>query len=321
MNRRISIYVSWSYPAECAAPLHELDNRFSAMWEVRRVYWPRYEWAADPKTYLQGIDGTLQLFFRDWEPFQELAGEVTGNPVQLFQRVNDRGHTIPLNEQILDAADTVLVFSLDHQATQQEATQEEIDAVRHFLAREGTCLVIGPHHDIGKSDDFQSREMEYKHHGDALVPRQQRFGTYGLSLIRALGIPVENRYGLNPARVDGTSDPAPLTIARDLDQLGLLEGVSTLTLHPHLPHYFVLDEGAGTVRVLARHPVNPHAPPHPSETREINVVLWVPPAGERAGDVLIIDSTQFTASIFGSSDSIRRFWRNIATMRSVAVAR
>lgn len=324
-HRRTTIYVSWSFPAEVGVPLHVLDNRFSAMWEVRRVGWPSFEWAADPNDHLQGIDGTLELFFRDWEKFQELTQEVTGYRVPLIQRVDSRGRKHLLDEQILNDADTVLVFSLDHQRTDQSATQEEIDAVRNFLKREGTCLVLGPHHDVGNTDDLKVRDMEYYHHGDQLVPRQQRFGTFGRSLLKALNIPVENRYGLNPARAEGTKGPAPLSIARDLDTLGLLEGVSTFTLHPHLPHYAHLDEPSPTeVRILAKQPINPKAPPHPftdAGNREINVLLWVPPGNGRAGDILIIDSTQFTGSLFGSSESLERFWRNLATIRNLATAR
>lgn len=323
-HRRTTIYVSWSYPAEAGAPLHELDNRFSAMWEVRRVGWPTFEWAADPRTFLQGIDGTLELFFRDWELFQAITQELTGYPVPLIQRMDARGRQHLVDRQMLDDTDTLLVFSLDHQRTEQQASQEEIEAIREFLKREGTCLALGPHHDVGNTDDLTVREMEYRHHGDALVPRQQRFGSFGRSLLHGLGIPVENRYGLNPARAEGTNQPAPLSIARDVDTLGLLEGVSTFTLHPHLPHYAVLDTASTEVRVLAKQPINPYAPPHPfteAGNREINVLLWLPPAKDRAGDVLVVDSTQFTGSLFGSSESLQRFWRNLATMRNLAVTR
>ena len=57
--------------------------------------------------------------------------------------------------------------------------------------------------------------MEYAHHGDPLVPRQQRFGLYTRSLMKGLGVPVENRFGLRPAVVKGTNELAPLTIMRD----------------------------------------------------------------------------------------------------------
>ena len=76
---------------------------------------------------------------------------------------------------------------------------------------------------------MKKRDMEYAHHGDALVPRQQRFGRYTRSLMNGLGIPVENRWGLRPAVVKGTDRIAPLTIARDLDRRGWLAGVSNST--------------------------------------------------------------------------------------------
>jgi len=37
----------------------------------------------------------------------------------------------------------------------------------------------------------------------------------------------------------------------------------------------------------------------------------MPPSGSRAGDILLADSTIFT-TLFGSSDSLDRFWRNLA---------
>jgi hypothetical protein len=309
------VYISWSYPAESGRELRELDNRYSAMWEVRRVQWPKWEWAGDQHTYEQGIAGSLELFFRSWMPFQELAGEVTGHRVPVFQRIDQAGYFLPLDERVLGDADTLLLYSLDTRITEQRATPEEIEAARHFLEREGTWLVIGPHHDVGVSPDLAVREMEYLHHGDALVPRQQRFGLYGLSLLQGLGIPVENRYGLHPARDPGTGRIAPLTIAADLDTPGLLRGVTNLNNHPHLPHYAVTSEDAG-LRVLARQPIDLTAPPHPftvAGNKEFNALVWAPPSGKRAGNVLVADSTIFT-TLFGADESLERFWRNLVTV-------
>ena len=42
-----------------------------------------------------------------------------------------------------------MVFGLDHLVTEQEAVPEEIAALKQFLSREGTCLILGPHHDVG----------------------------------------------------------------------------------------------------------------------------------------------------------------------------
>src|SRR5262245_8535318 len=216
-RRRVSIYLSWSFPAEAGRNPLELDNRFSTMTEVRRVEWPKWEapkWS-DPLQFQQGIGGSLELFFGSWTRFQNLVGEITGHVVPVFQRIDQSGANLPLDERVLGDTDTLLVFGLDHSMTGQVASQEEIDAMRQFLAREGTCLVLGPHHEVGVSDDLEVRNLEYHHHGDALVPRQQLFGRHARSLIQALALPVENRYGLRPARAAGSKTPAPLSIARD----------------------------------------------------------------------------------------------------------
>jgi len=64
---------------------------------------------------------------------------------------------LPLSEEVLGDTDTMMVFGLDHMITEQEASAEEIEAVRKFLTREGTCLLIGPHHDVGVSSDPEER--------------------------------------------------------------------------------------------------------------------------------------------------------------------
>ena len=111
--------------------------------------------------------------------------------------------------------------------------------------------MLGPHHDVGISTDLKARAMEYAHHGDALVPRQQRFGKYTRSLMAGLGVPVENRYGLRPGVVAGTSRIAPLTAYRDLDTRGWLNGVTNFSFHKHLPHYAVTTDDTSLVKVLA----------------------------------------------------------------------
>jgi hypothetical protein len=321
-GRRVSIYVSWSYPAEAGRNPYELDNRFSTMTEVRRVAWPDYEapqWA-DPLQFQQGIAGSLELFFWAWAPFQEFIGEITGHAVPVFQRIDQAGFKLPLDERVLADADTLMVFGLDHMVTGQEAAPEEIGAVREFLKREGTCLILGPHHDVGVSDDPKVRNMEYHHHGDALVPRQQRFGKYTRSLMKGLGVPVENRYGLRPALVQGTKNLAPLSIARDLDSKGWLDRVTTFNFHMHLPHYEVTTRDTKSIHVLARQPID-MSKPHPfteEGNKEFNMFLWMPPHGDRAGDVLLADSTIFS-TLFGRDESLENFWRNLAAAKGPSV--
>jgi hypothetical protein len=153
-----------------------------------------------------------------------------------------------LDDQVLGDTDTMMIFGLDHMITEQEASADEIEAVRKFLTREGTCLMIGPHHDVGVSSDPAERQMEYAHHGDPLVPRQQRFGLYTRSLMKGLGVPVENRWGLRPARSPETNQIAPLTAMKDLDKRGWLTDVTTFNFHPHLPHYALTTDDTKLVR-------------------------------------------------------------------------
>ncbi|MGB7838282.1 MAG: hypothetical protein WBL40_09250 [Terrimicrobiaceae bacterium] len=316
-QRRISIYWSWSYPWEANRDIADMDNRFSTMTEVRRVAWPAYEtpeW--DATNFLQGIDGTLELFHRSTLRFQEVAGETTDYPVAVFQRVDQAGYKLPIDERILADTDTLMVFGLDHLPAEQEAAPEEIAAIREWLGREGTCLLLGPHHDVGFTSDMKQRQMEYLHHGDPLVPRQQRFSQYTRSLMKALDVPVINKFGLRPALAKGTREIAPLTTFRDMDKLGLLNGVSTFNFHPHLPHYELTTENAKFVHLLARQPID-LTRPHPfTETgnTEFNAFIWMPPKDDRAGNILLADSTIFT-TLFGGTDSLESFWRNIARMK------
>ena len=314
-KRRFSIYWTWSYPWEANRDLTEMDNRFSTMTEVRRVSWPAFEKAEfSKKMFLQGIAGTLELFHLSLLRFQDLVGELTGHPVAVYQRVDQAGQKLPLDGRVLEDTDTMMVFGLDHMVTEQEAAPEEIEALRQFLTREGTCLILGPHHDVGVSSDLTERAMEYAHHGDALVPRQQRFGKYTRSLMKGLGVPVENRYGLRPATLPGTNQLQPLVQFKDLDKRGWLSNVTTFNFHPHLPHYALTTPDGGGVHVLAQQPVD-MSHPHPftqAGNRVFNMFLWMPPHDTRAGDILLADSTIFT-TLFGGDQSLEHFWKNIAT--------
>lgn len=316
-RRRVSIYWTWSYPWEAQRDPAAMENRFSTMTEVRNALWPAYETPEyDATAFLQGIAGTLELFHRSTLAFQELAGEVTGHPVAVFQRIDQAGYRLPIDERILDDCDTLMVFGLDHILSEQQAGQEEIEAIRRWLQREGTCLLLAPHHDVGDTDDYARRQVEYLHHGDPLVPRQQRFGQYTRSLMTALAVPVHNIWGLRPAVVEGTTEIAPLTAARDLDACGLLAGVTTFNFHPHLPHYELTAPDGDALRVLGRQRVDPDRP-HPftaAGNTEFNALIWMPPAAGRAGDIVLVDSTNFT-TLFGGTDSLRHFWNNLATMR------
>lgn len=316
-RRRISIYWTWSYPWESQRDTAVLDNRFSTMTEVRRATWPAFEKPEYSNArFLQGVAGTLELFHRSTLSFQRVAEAETQHPVAVYQRVDQAGYALPIDDRILADTDTLLVFGLDHLEAGEEASAAEVAALRAWLRRKGNCLVLAPHHDVGNTGDAAQRKMEYRHHGDPLVPSQQRFTGYGRSLLQALDIPVINQWGLCPALVPGSRDIMPLSVNAEQDEPGLLRGVPTLSFHQHLPHYALTGEGDASVRVLARQPVE-LGRPHPftaAGNREINVVLWMPPAGERGADIVLVDSTHFT-TLFGVTQSLEQFWRNLASMR------
>jgi len=162
---------------------------------------------------------------------------------------------------------------------------------------------------------MQQRQMEYAHHGDALVPRQQRFGQYTRSLMKALDVPIMNQFGLRPGVVKGTNQIMPLTINRDLDELGLLNEVTTFNFHPHLPHYALTTDDEESVRVITRQPIDMDRP-HPftqAGNTEFNSFIWMPPQEQRVGHILLADSTIFT-TLFGGTESLEKFWRNLAKM-------
>lgn len=316
-RRRISIYWTWSYPWEAQRDPAAMSNRFSTITEVRNVLWPAYETPEyDAANFLQGIAGTLELFHRSTLAFQALAEETTGHPVAVFQRIDQAGYRLPIDERILADTDTLMVFGLDHLPSEQDADPEEIAAIGRWLQREGTCLVLAPHHDVGFTDDYSQRQVEYLHHGDRLVPRQQRFSQYTRSLMAALQVPVHNTWGLRPAVVRGTNNEiASLTAFRDLDSTGLLADVTTFNFHPHLPHYALTAPESQDLRVLGTQRVDPDRP-HPfteAGNTEFNALIWMPPTGQRAGHIVLVDSTHFT-TLFGGTDSLQNFWRNVATM-------
>ncbi len=316
-QRRFSVYWTWSYPWESNRDVAELDNRFSTITEVRRVAWPDYETPEfSEKMFLQGIAGTLELFHLSIIRFQEVIESITNQPVAVYQRIDQAGQRLPIDERILADTDTLMVFGLDHMVTEQEASPEEIEALKQFLKREGTCLILGPHHDVGFSENMDQRQQEYLHHGDPLVPRQQRFGKYTRSLMEGLGVPVENRFGLRPATVKGTNNQlVPLLVNKDLDQHGLLNGVATFNFHMHLPHYAVTTSDPNLIHVLAQQPID-LTHPHPfieAGNTEFNMFLWMPPNEERAGNILLADSTIFT-TLFGGDKSLETFWHNLAKL-------
>jgi hypothetical protein len=314
MARRIAMYFAWDRIAETAAPLGDLDNRFPALFEIRRLFWPGYETLAHAAGG-QGIDGFLEaIFLQNFAGFGEQVAALTGQPPRRIQRRTAEGET-RLDAALLDGVDTLIVISFDSQRTGQAATEAEISAVRAFLARPDAMLFVCPHHDVGDTeglapDAARDRQVaEFRHHGDIALPGQQRFGGFGLSLMAGLGAPIRNRFGLRPARKDN-GDPAAFNQVAE-DRFGILAGVPYLNLHPHLPHYERVGAGLDALEVLARQTVQSEAPAHPvvAPGGVFDAILQArPEAG--LGRLVVCDATLWSSTA-GGLRGLRAFWKNV----------
>ncbi|WP_245412162.1 hypothetical protein [Methylocella silvestris] len=253
----------------------------------------------------------------NYTAFVEQTGAATGTAVLEVERVDDSGELTPLDGAILERVDTLIVVSFDSLRTGQQASGAEADAVRRFLDNPDHLVFVCPHHNIGEasnlsdSERLQLQETAFLHHGDRTIPPQQRFGGFGRSLLAALGVPVENRFGLHPAAAPDGS-PALLEIGTALDRLKLLAGVMNFNLHPHLPHFARLGDDAVKLDVLARQAIDLTAPPHPFV--EDGHTTFDAPLQSRpetfAGALLIGDATLWSSTA-GGLDSLRRFWTNV----------
>jgi hypothetical protein len=320
-GRQVALYFAWSRPDEVAAPLGVLENRFPALFELRRLFWPRFEQFADPATFDQGIAGFLDnIQLANFKLFADLAASWSGNPVRLAERRTAAG-MCALDGAFLSGVDTLIVISFDSSRTRQQANAAEIAAIASFLDDPDHTLFICPHHDIGDADALPEserlarREIEFHHHGDPAIPARQCFGDFGLSLLSGLGVPVRNRFGLRPARSPDGS-PAPLDIAAALDRAGLMEGVANFNLHAHLPHFERLCGSASKLDVLARQAIDLEAPPHPFTAggrRDFDALLQSRPDVFRG--LLFICDTTIWSSTAGGLDSLQRFWRNVVTLK------
>ena len=142
-------------------------------------------------------------------------------------------------------------------------------------------------------------------------------GNIPARLMKALDVPVHNCWGLRPALVKGTKDIAPLTTFRDIDELGLLRNVSTLNFHPHLPHYEITEQN-GEVRSIywraSRSIASGRIPSPQLATRNLTACSGCRQMSSAAGDIVLVDSTNFT-TLFGGTESLENFWRNLALMK------
>jgi hypothetical protein len=315
--RQILLYFAWSRPAESGAPLAVIEDRFPAIFELRRLLYPKFERLSDRNQVDQGIAGFLDHIQKpNFQAFAEQAEALTGRKVIQIERITDDGAMTPLNGA-LDGVDSIVVISFDSLRTDQAATTAEIEAIRHFLENPDHLIFVCPHHDIGEAvglvgeDRVELQLAEYRHHGDHGIPPRQGFGGFARTLLAGLGVPIDNRFGLRPAVVaDGT--PAPVEIDRTLDELGLLRDLEAFHLHPHLPQLERVGPSRERMDVLARQKIDLTAPPHPftqGGRSSFDAFLQSRP-DTFAGKLLVCDTTMFSSTA-GGVGNLRRFWANV----------
>jgi hypothetical protein len=307
-RHRVGVYYAWSRPEETGAPLEVIENRFPALFETRRMLYPRHVELADPSRYDQGIGGFLDHIMRhNFVTFVEQASAAAGEPMAEVERVNVDGALVPISSELVADLDTLVVISFDSTRTGQSVQDSELGALRGFLSAPGALLVVAPHHDIG--DD---PEAEFRHHGDRTIPPEQRFSGFARSILGGLGVPVENRFGLHPA-ADLDGEPAPILAEHDLDRLGLLKNVTTFNLHPHLPHLERTGGAVSKLDVLARQRIDPTAPPHPftADGRWTFDALLQSRPGVFAGSLVVGDATLWSSTA-GGVESLQHLWANVA---------
>ncbi len=321
-GRNFVFYFAWSRPREIHVDLAELENRFPTMIEARRSLWPVIPEFRGPQKPPQDIEPLLdQLILPRIDQCIERIELHTGRTVSVVQRQIVTSASVHLNDLALDKHKpcTLVILSFDHFRTSQTPTPAEVDWVCQFLDSSENCLVICPHHDVGASDRHPAQQAEFFHHGDPDVPAQDRVGGYGRALLKALGFPIENQFGLKPLlKKDG--EPADLQIDRHLDRKGILKDVTTFTGHPHLPHYWVPPDVADSVDVLARQLVDVSAGAkwranHPflrdDGNKQFNAMLQL---RRFAGTLLVCDVTLWLSPLQGGKDSLPAFWSNMACM-------
>src|SRR5580704_9878412 len=77
-NRQILLYFAWSRPGETEAPLTVIEDRFPGIFELRRLFYPRFEQLSDAARIDQGIAGFLDHIQKpNFAAFTELAGAQT----------------------------------------------------------------------------------------------------------------------------------------------------------------------------------------------------------------------------------------------------
>jgi hypothetical protein len=316
-ERRVLLYFAWSRPDETEAPLEVINNRFPALFESRRMLYPRYEAFSDIDVFDQGIAGFLDYIQKpNFVGFTEFAENLTRSAVTVVERVGGDGQRNVLNDALLKDFDTLIIISLDSLYSEQTPSADEVRTAQRFLSNPDHVAFVCPHHDIGSVDGLvphthSARQLEeFHHHGDRTIPPQQRFSSFSRTLLEALGVPVENQFGLHPRLTDGGSS-WPFDANKSHDRLQLLQGVESFNTHPHLPHLERLGASTTKLDVLVKQEIDPNAPPHPFTQRASKFDSLLQSGSDVfPGTLLVCDATLWS-STQGGLPQLHQFWTNV----------
>ena len=151
-----------------------MENRFSTITEVRNVLWPAYETpeydaATFPAGHRRHAGAVPPLDAR-------LPGSspsaATGHPVAVFQRIDQAGYHLPIDERILDDMrhpDGVRPRPSASGPGGRRRRGDRGDPRSGCSARAPACCWRRTT-TSAFTDDYAQRQMEYLHHGDPLVP-------------------------------------------------------------------------------------------------------------------------------------------------------
>lgn len=122
-GRQVLLYYAWSRPGETDAQLAVIDDRFPTVFELRWLFYPRFEGLSDPASVDRGIAGFLDHIQKpNFAAFAEQAEAQTGHPVTQVERVTDDGITTPLDGLLTTGIDTIVVVNFDSFRTEQTAS-------------------------------------------------------------------------------------------------------------------------------------------------------------------------------------------------------
>ena len=87
-DRRVLLYFAWSRPAETGAPLAVIDDRVPAVFELRRLFYPKFESLSGRDDVDRGIAGFLDHILKPtFTAFVEHAEALACNDVIQVERV------------------------------------------------------------------------------------------------------------------------------------------------------------------------------------------------------------------------------------------